>query len=110
MWRVFSLGLALLFLVGTAQAQDNGGAKVDATMKLVDANRNLAVIAVMQDNGIRIFEISVPPETRFVTPEGKKIKDGLRSPRFQSANNRLAVPVTLQYSATTGMLNKITVR
>jgi hypothetical protein len=103
---------ALLMAAGAALAQSNGGRQVEATVKLVDADRGVALITVMQDNGIRIFEVAIPPTVKFQTPRGKKIKEGLRSNLFWSPNNRPAVPITIQYGNVNGaeQIKKIIVR
>jgi hypothetical protein len=102
---------ALLLGAGFALAQ-GGGREVDATVKMVDPDRSVALITVIQDNGIRIFEVAVPPTAKFVTPKGKKVKGGLRSSVFQSSNNRTAVPITIQYGDVNGseQIKRIVIR
>lgn len=101
----------LMFFAANASAQS--GTKVDATMKLIDPDKNVALITVNDDmGGIRILELPIPPDTKFETPKGKKIKDGIRSDIFKSPINRPAVPITIQYETINGrqVMKKIVVR
>jgi hypothetical protein len=105
--------IAIAFLVGlgAADAQD-AGRQQDATIMAVDADRGLAIIALNKDNGIRLYEVPIPEDTKFVTADGKKIADGLKDPMFQSRSNRLAIPVRMQYGTgdASGSIAKITVK
>lgn len=105
------LVLVCLFL-GSNAAFAQSGFKVDATVKLVDLDRNVALITIFDGGGIKILEVSIPPDTKFETPKGKKIKEGLKSDIFKDPINRPAVPITLQYQNVNGrqVLQKIVVK
>src|SRR5207237_8036786 len=93
MMRNGMLSLAALLLVVIAGSAQNGGAERDGVIKLVDPERGLAVMAFPSENGIRIFEVPIPQDTKFVTKDGKKIADGLKDPMFKSGNNRITISV-----------------
>jgi len=75
-------------------------------------NRGLAIVAFPSEFGQRIFEVPIPSDTKFVSKDGKKMKDGLKDPTFQSANNRLQIPVKIQYGTggSAGTIKKITLQ
>ncbi len=108
------VAVALLLVAGTAWVQAGGqtgtvgtvdplrslnvtDGKLDATVKLVDPVRRVAVIAVWADNGIRLHEVRIPDDVKFETKDGKKMKDGLKDPMFQNRQGRFSLPVTIKY-------------
>lgn len=92
---------ALLTVVVAGFAQDR-----DGVIKLVDPDRGLAIMAFPTDFGMRIYEVPIPKDTKFVNKDGKKIADGLKDPMFKSGNNRLTIPVKVQYGSG-GTIKKI---
>src|SRR4051794_28168179 len=110
MVRSCMLSVAALVLVASAGWAQNG-AERDGVIKLVDPDRGLAVMAFPAENGgIRLFEVPIPQDTKFVNAEGKKIADGLKDPMFRSGNNRLTIPVKVQYGTGGGSIKKITIK
>ena len=107
MWRNGLLSLAAVLGVVVAGFAQNGGAEREGVIKLVDPQRGLAVMAFPSDFGMRIYEVPIPQDTKFVTKDGKKIGDGLKDPMFKSGNNRLTIPVKVQYGGG-GSIKKIT--
>jgi hypothetical protein len=107
--KLLSACAVLAVCAGLVAAQ--GAGDVNATIKMVDPSRGTALITVMQDNGIRIFEVAIPPDVKIVDPKGKKVKGGLKSDLFKSPNNRPAVPVQIRFVNDNGTqrITKITV-
>lgn len=107
-YALAALGFVLAASFGWAQG---GGRELDATVKMVDPVRRVAVIAVMADNGIRLREVRIPPDVKFETKDGKKMADGLKNPMFQNRENRFSLPVTIKYGqGASGAMQKITLR
>ena len=88
--------VALLFVAGLGLAQ-TGGRQADAVAQLVDAARGYVVISVIGDNGIRNYEIKIPPGTKFETADKKPIKEGLKDPMFNTRENRFSMPISIKF-------------
>lgn len=101
MGRLFSAALAIVVCTSLALAQDAD--KQAGTVKMVDAQRGLMLVAVLRDGGIRILEYELGKDVKFIDEKGKPLKGGLKSDVFKSDNNRPAVPISISFNKDGGV-------
>lgn len=98
------LALILMLLSGgSASAQSSDSSKPVTLVQMIDPERGTFLVSVVQNGGLKILEYKVSDKTKFVTENGKAVKDGLKADAFKNPYNRPTVPVTLSFDANGGL-------
>lgn len=102
MLRFLSVAMIAAFAVGPALADDVQ--KMSATIKMVDVDKGVFLIAIVKDGAITIKEQKMDENTKFLDVDGKAMEDGFKSDVFKSDNNRINVPVSMKFEEVDGMM------